>query len=83
VQGHREAVQMSNVERAKVGMEGIVQKTVVNGKVHWRIALGSSSLDSWGASGAGPRGALAGSFGSVLLRIRERSVRIGGMGVGC
>jgi hypothetical protein len=69
------SVQMPNMERAEVGMEGIIEKSVVDGKVDWR----------WSQSGRS-RGLLC--LRRPLLRrslclgrIGERSMLVGGLSV--
>lgn len=44
VQLHGEAVQMANVQRAKVTVEGVVEESLVNGEVHRRVVLGTCGL---------------------------------------
>ncbi len=39
VQHHSKAVQMSDVQRAEIGVEGIVQQAVVDGEVYGRWPL--------------------------------------------
>lgn len=73
-----EAVEMADVERAEVGMEGVVQKAAVDGEVDgWRVRLGR-------------RGRARLSLGRALAwrppfpgarRVGERGVRVGGGGV--
>jgi hypothetical protein len=40
VQLHREAVEVADVERAKVAMERVVEQSLVDAEVHWRVRLG-------------------------------------------
>lgn len=39
VEEHSEAVQVTNVERAEIGMECIVKKGVIDREIHWGAAL--------------------------------------------
>jgi hypothetical protein len=59
-----ESVQVTNVERAEIRMERIVEKGIVNSKVNRRSALGRRG------SGLSPSSPLAGRLG-LLERIRE------------
>ena len=75
MQLYSKAVQVTDVKRAKVAVEGIVQQSLVNAEVH--------GWERLSASGSGaclcPRGALR--WRRVLLGIRERCVRIWCVGV--
>ena len=62
-----EAVKVTDVKRAKVAVEGVIQQRLVNAEVHRRERLGARS--SWRA-----RRALR--WRRVLLRVRERCVRV-------
>jgi hypothetical protein len=63
-------------------VEGIVQKSVVNGEVDRRASLWTGSFGGRGASYAVARSAPVGSFGRIFGRIWEGRLRIGRMGVG-
>ena len=39
MQRHRKSVQMANVQRAEIRMEGIVQQALVDGEVDGRVVL--------------------------------------------
>ena len=52
---HGEAVEVTNVEWAEISVEGIVKKSVINGEVHGRAALG---VAGWA------RARLLGDFGA-------------------
>jgi hypothetical protein len=81
MQRHGKPIQMSNVERAKVGVEGIVQKRVINGEVDRRTSLWAGRFGNRGASYALAGSALAGDFGGIFGRIWKGSLRIGRVGV--
>jgi hypothetical protein len=63
-----ESVQVTNVERAEIRMECIVEKGIVNSEVDGRSALGRRG------GGLSPSSSLAGRLG-LLQRIREWSAR--------
>jgi hypothetical protein len=63
-----ESVQVTNVERAEIRMESIVEKGIVNSEVDGRSALGRRG------SGLCPSSTLAGRLG-LFERIREWSAR--------
>lgn len=63
-----ESVQVTNVERAEIGMERVVEKGIVNSEVDWRSALGRRG------GGLSPSSPLTGRLG-LLERIREWSAR--------
>lgn len=64
-----EAVEVTNVERAEVAVEGVVQQGLVDTEVHGRERLGATSRGALGARRALRRR-------RVLLGVRERRVRI-------
>jgi hypothetical protein len=70
---NRKPVQMAYMEWAKVCMEGIVEKGIIDGEIH-----GASLFAAWG-SGMGS--ALARRLW-LLSRVRERGLRIGRVVVG-
>jgi hypothetical protein len=70
VQLHRKAVQVADVQRAKVAVESVIQQGLVNAEVDRRERLGASSSRPCRRT----RGALRRR--RMLLRVRERGVRI-------
>lgn len=73
-----ETVQVADVQRAKIGMEGVIKKRVVNGKIYGGLILGprrcSSSLGSPGRPFA---------WRLWLRGIREWGVFAWLVGIGC
>lgn len=70
MQLHRKAIQMTNMKRAKVGMESIVQEALINRKVNRRVNLGPSGYRAW------LRLRRTFALGATLTGVGERSVRV-------
>jgi hypothetical protein len=68
---HRESIQMTDVERAEIGMKGIVQKGVIHGKVYRQLVFRSTRW-SW----LDFTSSLAWRLRLLLRRIRECSLRV-------
>lgn len=75
VQHHGETVEVTNVKRAEVGMEGIVQQAVVDAEVYGRRPLLRRRM-------LRPGRPLAGRSRLLRGRVWERCVLIGLVGVG-
>ncbi len=71
----RKAVEVADVKRAKVVVEGIVEEGIVNGEVEGLLVVGSSKC--WGGTIDGSLGSLARRPGRSG-RVGEKCVLIGG-----
>ena len=76
MQLHGESVEVTNVQRPEVGVEGIVQEGLVDGELDRGVNFGACSYGAW-LRLCGP---LAGR--SILTRVRERGAGIRRMRVG-